>query len=207
MRIWRALERLRAGDLAGAHDDLTAARASARAQRGADLVALADVGLGDLARGRGDLAEARARLTGALTSLGQVASLEAETSRIPALTGLGRVALAECDPAGAQAHLDAALALALKIGLGPVIATVAEALAALAVARASCAEAARLLGLAAAARGAADRGSPDVDHTEAAARAGLADLAGRFDAEFAAAASLSSAEAVTALSRLAARTA
>ena len=50
----------------------------------------------------------------------------------------------------------------------------------------------------------ADRGNPDVDHTEAAVRAVLAD---RFDAEFAAAADLSSAEAVTALSRLAPRTA
>jgi hypothetical protein len=167
-------------------------------------VALADVGLGDLARRRGDLAGARVRLNGALASLGQVASPTAETSRIPALTGLGRVALAAGDPAGAQAHLDGALALALRLGLGPVIATVAEAFAALAVARASWAEAARLLGLAAAARGAADRGSPDVDHTEAAARAVLAD---RFDAEFAAAADLSSAEAVTALSRLAPRTA
>src|SRR6202044_3767471 len=82
-------ERLAA--LAGAPDDLTAARESARDRRSTDLVALADAGLGDLARRRGDLAGARARLTGALASLGQVASPTAETSRIPALTGLGRV--------------------------------------------------------------------------------------------------------------------
>jgi hypothetical protein len=101
------------------------------------------------------------------------------------------------DLAEARTRLDTALRLALQVRLGPVIATVAEAFAELAVAGASWPEAARLLGLAAAARGAADRGSPDVDRTASAARAALA---GRFDVEYAATAELSSADAVAALS-------
>jgi predicted ATPase/DNA-binding SARP family transcriptional activator len=197
LRIWRALERLRAGDLAGARQDLTSAREIGHARRSADIVAFADVGLGELALRSGDLSSARTLLAGALARLDRVPSPASEVFQVPALIGLGRVAVAAHDLPEARSRLDTALRLALQVRLGPVIATVAEALAELAVARASWPEAARLLGLAAAARGAADRGSPDVDRAESAARAALA---GRFDDEYAASAELSSADAVAALS-------
>jgi hypothetical protein len=136
-------------------------------------------------------------LASALTQLDRVAPPASEVFGVPALIGLSRVAVATGDLAEARTRLDTALRLALQVRLGPVIATVAEAFAELAVAGASWPEAARLLGLAAAARGAADRGSPDVDRTASAARAALA---GRFDVEYAATAELSSADAVAALS-------
>lgn len=196
LRIWRALERLRAGDLAGARQDLTSAREIGHARRSADIVAFADVGLGELALRSGDLSSARTLLADALARLDRVPSPASEVFQVPALIGLSRVAVATSDLAEARSRLDTALRLALQVRLGPVIATVAEALAELAVARASWPEAARLLGLAAAARGAADRGSPDVDRAESAARAALA---GRFDDEYAASAELSSADAVAAL--------
>ncbi len=196
LRIWRALERLRAGDLAGARQDLTSAREIGHARRSADIVAFADVGLGELALRSGDLSSARTLLSGALARLDRVSSPASEVFQVPALIGLSRVAVATGDLAEARSRLDTALRLALQVRLGPVIATVAEALAELAVARASWPEAARLLGLAAAARGAADRGSLDVDRAESAARAALA---GRFDDEYAASAELSSADAVAAL--------
>jgi hypothetical protein len=199
MRVRCGMEQLRAGHLTDAHADFTRAREAAHAHRSAQIVALADVGLGELARVAGDLAEARTRLTGALARLDRVRGLPSHVVEVPALTGLGRVAVAAGDLADARARLGAGLRLALCAADGPSVAVVAEAVAELAVAEADYGEAARLLGLAAAARGASDRGSPDVACTESAARAALA---GSFDAVYTAAAGLGAAGAAAALSTL-----
>jgi ATP/maltotriose-dependent transcriptional regulator MalT len=195
-QVWRGLERLRAGDLAAARDDLARARQAAQARRSAEITAFADIGLAEAARYAGDPAAAKTLLTGALACLDTRQGLVADISRIPALIGLGRVAVATGDLTGARAHLDASLKLATQFKLGPMIAAVAEACADAAVARADHGKAARLLGLAAAARGAADKGSPDVARTEAIARAALAE---RFDAEYDTAAALPAPAAVAAL--------
>jgi predicted ATPase len=203
-RVWRGLERMRAGDLAGAREDCAQARAAASARQSAEITAYADIGLAEVARHDGDLARARALLTGALARLAQTGGLAAEVDQIPARLGLARLAVAAGDLTGAGALIDAAQEPAARLGLGPMTAAAAEARAEVAVAGADYRQAARLLGLAAAIRGMPDRGSPDVARTESAARTGLHDAAaatqpGDYVAEYTAAAGLAPADAIAAL--------
>jgi predicted ATPase/DNA-binding SARP family transcriptional activator len=196
-RVWRGLERIRAGDLAGAREDFAQARAAADARHSAEITAYADIGLAEVARHDGDLTRARALLTGALARLEQTGGLAAEVDQIPAHLSLARVAVAAGDLAGAGVRIDAALELATAIGLGPMTAAAAEVRAEVAVASADHRQAARLLGLAATVRGLPDRGNPDVARTESAARTALR---GDYDAVRSAAAALTPAEAIAALS-------
>jgi tetratricopeptide (TPR) repeat protein len=198
IRVWRGLQRLRAGDRPGAREEFARAGADGRARHSAEIAAFADVGLAELARHEGDPAEARRLLTGALHRLGRVEGLP-EVTRVQALTAMGRTAVAEGDLDDAREHLSAALKLALAVQDGPTSASVSEALADLALARGCPDQAVRFLGLAAAARGAADRGSPDVARAGTAARAARPD---GFDAEYAAAAGLCAAEALAALAEM-----
>ena len=195
-RIWRGLERLRAGDTAGAAQDCAQSRTAAVARRSAEMIACADVALAQVARHDGDLGQARALLTGALARLEGTGGLPADVDQVPARVGLARIAVADGDLAAAQAHLAAALELATRLTLGPMTADVAEVRAEVAVASADYRQAARLLGLAAAVRGLPDRGSPDVARTESAARAALS---GDYEAAYAAAAKLAPADAMAAL--------
>jgi predicted ATPase/DNA-binding SARP family transcriptional activator len=172
MRVDRGLERLRAGDLAGASADLTAVREEGAARRSPLVLALAETGQGELARHAGNPDEAVALLSSALRRLTAVDGLP---TRFRALTtvGLGRLCLAVGDLDGAAARLDDALELGLAGADRPVIAAVAEAVADLRLATGDPRGAAGLLGLAAAARGVPDRGSPDVRRTERALRDAL----------------------------------
>jgi predicted ATPase/DNA-binding SARP family transcriptional activator len=195
LRAQRGIERLHDRDLAGAHDDLAQSQAYAHSHRLGVVAALAATGLGKLARRSGDLAAARDLLTGALNALAETGWLEVRI-RVLTLTELGRVAIAGGDLSVARAHLDRALEVALAGGEGSVTAGVAEALADLALAGGEPDGAARLLGLAAAARGAPDRGNPDPIATEAAARAALG---ANYDPAYGSGATLAPPDAVAAL--------
>jgi hypothetical protein len=191
MLIRRGTARLRSGDPAGARGDLAAARATGENRRSGAILLLADTGLAELARHGGDPGAARTLLTGVLARTDGAEGLPG-VLRTQALTALGRAETAAGDPAAARDRLGTALDRALADGERPTIAGVAEALADLA----APADAARLLGLAAATRGAPDRGNPDVLRTEAAARAALGDA---YAAAYEPAAALDVAAAVAAI--------
>jgi predicted ATPase/DNA-binding SARP family transcriptional activator len=199
--VRRGLERLRAGDPAGARAALMQARDTGRACQSQLLMASADVALGELARQTGNLAEAQAQLTGVLLRMDAPDQPEIlpQQFRARALSALGRVSAARGDLAAGRGYLAEALRLGLACGDRPVIADVADALATLAVADGQPARAARMLGLAAATRGLPDRGSPDVAAAESAARAGLGQ---RYDRAYAATAGLSPDAATAALADL-----
>jgi hypothetical protein len=191
MWIRRGTARLRSGDLAEARGDLAAARATGEHRRSAAILALADTGLADLARLGGDPAAARTLLAGALARMVDAKGLPS-LLQTQALIAYGRAETAAGDRVAARDRLGTALERALAAGERPTIAGVAEALADLA----APAEAARMLGLAAATRGVPDRGNPDVLRTEAAARAALGD---RYAAIYQAAAALDVDAAVAAI--------
>ncbi|ETK37486.1 BTAD domain-containing putative transcriptional regulator [Microbispora sp. ATCC PTA-5024] len=187
MLVELGLERTRMGDLDAALADLEEAETYGRARRSPVLALSARTGLGDLARVRGDLPAARALLSAALRDLHGVAGVPGQL-RARALTAAGRVRLTDGDLPGARDRVTAALAVARTAGERPVVAAAVEGLAEVAEAEGRPREAARLLGLAAAVRGAPDLGSPDARRTEAAARAALGDRA--YDAAYSAAAAL-----------------
>jgi predicted ATPase/DNA-binding SARP family transcriptional activator len=177
MRAERGMIRLRAGDLARARADLQGAAAAGQAIRSAMVLAFADAGLGELSRHTGDPGRARALLTAARRRLDETAGVPARVRLLP-LTGLARLAVS-CGqlPEAREVLADAfRLALAAEPPLvqdRPSVAAVTEALADLALADGRPADAARLLGYAAAVRGAPDLGNPDVHRAGAAARAVL----------------------------------
>ncbi|MFI7632078.1 tetratricopeptide repeat protein [Microbispora rosea] len=193
--VERGLERVRAGDFAGAAADLERVRTGEAARRSSQMPALAEIGLGELARRSGDLARARSLLTGVLGRIAPVDG-DARPIRARALIALGRVAAATGDLGSARAHLDDGLRLTLAVGDRSAIANAVEAQAELAIAAGEPAEAARLLGLATSVRGTADKGSPDVRRAETAARAALGDA---HDAVYLAAAALGTDTALDAL--------
>jgi predicted ATPase/DNA-binding SARP family transcriptional activator len=199
--VRRGLERLRAGDTGGARADLLRARDAGRALQSELLMAFAGIALGELARQTGNLAEAQSQLTAVMLRMDAPDQREIlpQQARARALTALGRVAAARGDLAAGHGHLAEALRLGLACGDRPVIADVADALAMLAVAGGQPARAARMLGLAAAVRGLADRGSPDVAAAESAARAGLGH---RYDHAYTTAARLGPDAATAALADL-----
>jgi predicted ATPase/DNA-binding SARP family transcriptional activator len=177
MRAERGMTQLRAGDLAGARADLGAARTAGHALRSAMVLAVADAGLGEVSRHAGDPGQARSLLTAAHRRLDEAAGVPPRVRLLP-LTGLARLAVSCGQLPEARAFLAEALGLALAaepplVQDRPAIAGVTEAVADLALADGRPADAARLLGYAAAIRGTADRGHPDVRAAEAAARNAL----------------------------------
>ena len=176
MRAERGTIRLRAGDLAGARDDLDGA-AAGHAARSAMVLAFADAGLGEISRHTGDPDRARALLTAARRRLDETTGVPSRIRLLP-LTGLARLAVSCGQLSEARGFLAEAFRLALTaepplIQDRPSIAAETEALAELALAVGRPADAARLLGYAAAVRGAPDLGNPDVSRAEATARAAL----------------------------------
>jgi predicted ATPase/DNA-binding SARP family transcriptional activator len=176
MRAERGMTRLRAGDLAGARADLDGA-AAGHAARSAMVLAFADAGLGELSRHTGDPDRARALLTAARRRLDETTGVPSRIRLLP-LTGLARLAVSGGQRSEARGFLAEAFRLALAaepplIQDRPSIAGATETLAELALAVGRPADAARLLGYAAAVRGAPDLGNPDVSRAEATARAAL----------------------------------
>jgi predicted ATPase/DNA-binding SARP family transcriptional activator len=176
IRAERGMARLRAGDLGSARADLDGA-AAGHAVRSAMVLAFADAGLGEVSRHTGDPDRARSLLTAARRRLDETSGVPSRVRLLP-LTGLARLAVSRGQLAEARGLLAEAfrLALAAEPPLAqdrPAIAGATEALADLALADGRPADAARLLGYAAAVRGAPDLGNPDVRRAEAAARAAL----------------------------------
>jgi len=176
LRAERGLVLLRAGDLAAARADLASARQSGHALRSAMVTAFAEAALGEVSRHAGEHATARPLFTQARRRLDAETGVPPRIRLLP-LTGLARLATADGDLAEARGLLAEALTLVLQPGGPaqdrPAIAVVGEALADLALADGRPADAARLLGYAAAVRGAADQGNPDVRRAAAAAQSAL----------------------------------
>ncbi|MEU4518681.1 BTAD domain-containing putative transcriptional regulator [Amycolatopsis sp. NPDC024027] len=153
----RAWTHLLSGDHARARADYELAAATARRSGMPESRAAAYVGSANLARLSGDLAAARELCERALAECAG-GSFAAESVRATALIALGWLALAEGDrPAAASLHR-AALLIGRQWNAGDVVAFALEGLAG--AARPS--EAAVLLGAAAAVRGTAIGGDPDV---------------------------------------------
>jgi predicted ATPase/DNA-binding SARP family transcriptional activator len=156
------VERLRAGDVEGAEVDLRHALADGERRWSAVPAALAESGLADVARTRGDCEEAQRLLASAMHRLEGATGALSPRIRVLLLTARSRVELAAGQVGPARNTLRDAMAGAVAIGDRPTVAGVAEAAAELELAAGDRAAAARTLGLAAAARGALDQGSPDV---------------------------------------------
>jgi predicted ATPase/DNA-binding SARP family transcriptional activator len=176
MRAERGMIRLRAGDLPRARADLDGA-AAGHAARSAMVLAFADAGLGELSRHAGEPDRARALLTAARRRLDETTGVPSRIRLLP-LAGLARLAVSCGQLSEARGLLAEAFRLALAaepplIQDRPSIAGATEALADLALADGRATDAARLLGYAAAVRGAPDLGNPDVRRAEAAARAAM----------------------------------
>jgi predicted ATPase/DNA-binding SARP family transcriptional activator len=192
----RGHERLRAGDIEGARADLTVARRLAYERGSAINIAYAENGFAELARRTGDYAAAQ-RL--ALLARGAADGIGVFPVQIQSqiLTTLGRLEVDRGELDAARERLVDALDTVLPAGDKPIIATTAEAMAALALAGGDAIGAAGLLGLAAAIRGAADHGNPDVRATEAGTREVVGDEA--FDKAYEASRQLTPDAAVIAL--------
>jgi predicted ATPase/DNA-binding SARP family transcriptional activator len=177
LRAERGMALLRAGDIAAARAGLASAMTSGHALHSAMVTAFAEAALGEVSRQAGEPAQARALLTAARRRLDEAGGVPPRVRLLP-LSGLARLAAAEGQLAEARRLLAEALGLVLPAGPPllqdrPAIAGLAEALADLALAGGHPADAARLLGYAAAARGAPDQGNPDVRRVAAAAQAAL----------------------------------
>jgi hypothetical protein len=164
------------------------------------LLALAETGLGELARRRRELSDARGWLTTALDRLAASTGTLQPRLRLLALTELGRVEIAAGALAAARDHLSQALAEVITIHDARATAEVVEACASLAVAEGDHRQASSLLGLGTAARGTADQGNPDVRATVAAAREGVGEA--EFEVAFGATAALSSVQAQSRIAAL-----
>ena len=172
----RGHERLRAGDIEGARADLTVARRLAYERGSVINIAYAENGFAELARRTGDYPAAQRLALLARGAAGGVGVFPVQIqSQI--LTTLGRLEVDRGELDAARERLTEALNTVVPAGDKPIIATAAEAIATLALALDDPAGAASLLGLAAAIRGKADQGNPDVRATEAGTRKALGDEA------------------------------
>jgi predicted ATPase/DNA-binding SARP family transcriptional activator len=167
---------LRGGDLATAHADYERATEFA-GRAGAPLkVHTARLGLGEIARLRGDLAEARRRFetvrSESTVRWGWAADVVAR-----ALVGLGWVAEAEGDAAEARSRHRQALDLSLDRPHLPAAADAVEGMAGVALLEGAGERVALLLGAARALRGAAVTDAPDVARVSARARDLIGDAA------------------------------
>ncbi|MFB9677894.1 BTAD domain-containing putative transcriptional regulator [Streptosporangium vulgare] len=177
----RAEALVREGDLAAAAADHRRAGELARKAGLPGVPAVTHLGLGEIARLEGDLAEARRRIGLALRGT-EIGAFGAESVRTRALTALGRLAEAEGDLAGALLHHRRARALARRSPLAMDLADAVEGLAGAALLEGTGTRAfegagtraALLLGMAVALRGTAVAGDRDVARVTAGAR----DLAG-----------------------------
>ncbi|MET8848274.1 BTAD domain-containing putative transcriptional regulator [Amycolatopsis sp. NPDC004625] len=158
----RAWARLLSGDRAGARSDYELAAATARRSGMPESRAGAHLGLANLSRFAGDLAAARELCERALAECAG-GSFAAETARAGVLISLGWLALAEGDPASAAALHREALLVGRQWHAGDVVAFALEGLSGVAGAE----QAAVLLGAAAAVRGTAISGDPDVSAVRA----------------------------------------
>ncbi|WP_374058792.1 tetratricopeptide repeat protein [Planomonospora sp. ID91781] len=165
----RAEALVRSGDLAGAAADYRRAAELARAAGRPDVPAAILLGLGEIARFEGDLAEARRLLEAALRSA-ETGLFGAEGTRARVLTALGRLASAEGRPAEARLRHRWAVACALDSSLPVDLADAAEGLAGAALLEDAGGRAALLLGVAVALRGTVAAGDRDAARTAEAAR-------------------------------------
>jgi predicted ATPase/DNA-binding SARP family transcriptional activator len=168
----------RAGDLDGADADYRRAAGLARRAGTMELLAAAHRGLGEVARLRGDLAEARRRCEQALAEC-PTGWFVAAATRAEILVSLGQVAAAEGDAGAAGARHRQALAELGGHGGFTVAAGAAEGLAEVALLEGDGERAALLLGVGHALRGASPAGDPDLARVEAAARARIGEPAYR----------------------------
>jgi tetratricopeptide (TPR) repeat protein len=153
------------GDLAEAEADYQRAAELARRAGAQAVLAEADSGLGDVARLRGDLAQARRRCEKALAEC-PAGWYVADETRAYILVALGRIAEAGQD--AGQARTWYRRALGVGHGAAP---DAAEGLAGVALLEGDGERAALLLGAGTALRGTAVAGDPDVARVSAAARA------------------------------------
>jgi predicted ATPase/DNA-binding SARP family transcriptional activator len=161
----RAVGSIGAGDLAEAEADYERAAELARRAGAPAVLAGADSGLGDVARLRGDLAQARLRCEKALAEC-PAGWYVADETRAYILVALGRIAEAEQDAGQARAWYRRALG----VGRGAA-SDAAEGLAGVALLEGDGERAALLLGVGTALRGTVVAGDPDVARVSAAARA------------------------------------
>ncbi|MEU5987654.1 BTAD domain-containing putative transcriptional regulator [Spirillospora sp. NPDC047418] len=183
----RAHVLIHGGEPAAARAELERGIELGRRAGAPDKVAAGHYGLGEVARLRGDLAEARRRYEAALTGFASERFIAAAT-RGSALVGLGWLAVAEGDTARARALFREALDKSLDHPVFVYRTAVATGLAGAAAADGDGERAARLLGAAEALRGIHAAGGPDTERVAAAARGLLGDAA--YERAFAAAAAL-----------------
>jgi predicted ATPase/DNA-binding SARP family transcriptional activator len=172
---------MRAGDLDAARADSERAVGLARRAGVPATLALAHRGLGEVARLRGDLAEARRRQE---TALGVSATgWQSEGARGQVLTALGRIAEAEGDLGQAATWHGRALDVAVRHRNLPTLADAAEGAAGLALLEGDGERAALLLGAGVAVRGTSLPGDPDIGRVVAGATdmIGAAAYAAAFD--------------------------
>jgi predicted ATPase/DNA-binding SARP family transcriptional activator len=174
----RAGTGVRAADLGSADANYGRAAELARRAGTMELLAKAHRGLGEVARLRGDLPEARRLIELALAEC-PTGWFVAEATRAEILVALGQVVAAEGDAGAARARHRQALAALGRLGGFTVAAGVAEGLAEVALLEGDGERAALLLGVGTALRGASVAGDPDVARVEAAARARIGEAAYR----------------------------
>ncbi|GGT04136.1 hypothetical protein GCM10010156_72430 [Planobispora rosea] len=162
----RADGRARDGDADGARDDYERVEELGRRAGAWELVAGAWLGLGGLARRRGDLDEAR-RLCEAALEKCSAGWFDADQTRMLVHVELGWIAVAEGDTAEALACHRRALAVRFGDRNLPLTARIAEGLAGVAMLEGDGERAALLLGLGTALRGSAPAGDPDVARVSA----------------------------------------
>jgi tetratricopeptide (TPR) repeat protein len=168
LRRRRADRLLRAGEVAAAGADYQRATELGRRAGMPATLALAHRGLGEIARRRGDLAEAH-RLQ--QTALGLCATDWKNTrARSQVLTALGRVAETEGHAGQARSWHQQALAMALGSGSLPDVAAAAEGLAGAVLGEGDGEQAALLLGVGVGLRGTAVAGDPDIARVATAAQ-------------------------------------
>jgi predicted ATPase/DNA-binding SARP family transcriptional activator len=169
---------VRSGDLDSAHADYGHAAELARRAGNPAQLAAAHCGLGGVARLRGDPALARRLCELALAEC-PTGWFIAEATRAEILVALGQVAAAEGDTAAARDwHRQALAAVGGRWG-ATIAAGASEGLAGVALLEGDGEQAALLLGVGAALRGAPPAGDPDVARVAAATRAGIGEPAYR----------------------------
>ncbi|GGK64665.1 SARP family transcriptional regulator [Planomonospora parontospora subsp. parontospora] len=156
----RADGRLRDGDTAGARADYERAAELGRRAGAWEVLAAAHLGLGEIARFRGDLEEARRSCEAALAEC-SAGWFDVEETRARVCVALGWVAEAEGDAAGALAWYRRAFTTGRGVRDLTLAARVAEGLAGVALLERDGERAALLLGAGAALRGLPSANDPD----------------------------------------------
>ena len=172
----RADVHIHAGDLDAASADLELAAELARRAGAGDKVVSASYGLGEVARLRGDLAEARRRYEEVLSGAYPERFI-ASAMRAGAYVGLGWIALAQEDGDEARGKLRQALEMTLDHPVFTHRPHALVALAGVALLEGDGERAALLAGAATALRGALVPGDPDLARVEAGARRLIGDEA------------------------------